>query len=370
MNTIKIDEEFKKLIPPLTKEEYKGLEKDILANGCRVPLDIWNGIVIDGHNRYDICKKHNIKYLINNISFDSRTDVLIWIINNQLNRRNISSYDRVILIQRQESLIQSIKDKAKEKQVEGGKDKVRQKSSQPPIKTRDELSKLAGVSHDTYRKAVIVSQEAKPEQIEEMREKKKSINAVYNEIQKAKPKPESPPLPEGKYNIIYADPPWRYNDKRGNCSDYAGITYPTMTIEEIAVMPIKNISADNCILFIWVTMPMLDVCFEVITRWGFKYKTCGFVWVKTRPNTMIAVSHGIGNYTKSNVELCLIATKGQFKRNQKNVEQIVYAPRGRHSEKPAIIRERIIELCGDVKRVELFARKKVEGWASYGNEIL
>ena len=192
---------------------------------------------------------------------------------------------------------------------------------------------------------------------------------VLKDIQANKPKPKTPPLPKGKFNIIYADPPWEYNDTKGNNPDYAGITYPTMKPEAIARMPIGDISADICILFIWVTMPMLDVCFNVIHSWGFEYKTCGFVWVKTKQNCLEADSRGIGHYTKSNAELCLIATKGQFQRKQKNVEQIIYSSRQKHSQKPVETRERIVDLCGDLPKIELFARKKTDGWTVYGNEL-
>jgi len=210
-----IDNEFQSLIPPLTKEEYNGLEKDIITNGCRVALDVWDNIVIDGHNRYKICSDNNIPYKTNSLSFTNRVDVLLWIINNQLNRRNISPYDRVILIQKQETLVQSIKGKAKEnlKIPTGGKKSLTLSKKTKSVDTRKELSKLAGVSPITYHKAVIISQDAKPEQIKEMREKKKSINAVYNEIQKDKEnikreqlrKKAAKSLKEMNSNIIIGD---------------------------------------------------------------------------------------------------------------------------------------------------------------------
>ena len=171
-----------------------------------------------------------------------------------------------------------------------------------------------------------------------------------------------------KYNIIYADPPWSYNDKalagnRGACCKYS-----VMTTEDIANLPIKEMSADDCILFIWVTMPKLNEVFDVIKSWGFEYKTCGFTWVK-RNKKSNSWFWGMGRWTRANAELCLIATKGKPKRQSASVLSIIDTPIEQHSKKPDIVRDKIIELCGDLPRVELFARQKHEGWDSWGNEI-
>lgn len=171
-----------------------------------------------------------------------------------------------------------------------------------------------------------------------------------------------------KYNIIYADPPWSYNDKalagnRGACCKYS-----VMTTEDIANLPIKEMSADDCILFMWVTMPKLNEVFDVIKSWGFEYKTCGFTWVK-RNKKSNSWFWGMGRWTRANAELCLIATKGKPKRQSASINQIIDTPIEQHSKKPDIVRDKIVELCGDLPRVELFARQKHEGWDSWGNEI-
>ena len=175
-----------------------------------------------------------------------------------------------------------------------------------------------------------------------------------------------------KYNIIYADPPWKYNDKmvmKGVHGDIKGADsfYNTLTMEDIKGLPIKDIADENCILFIWVTMPFLKEVFEVIEAWGFKYKTCGFCWVKRTKNNKIHC--GMGHYTRGNAELCLIATKGKIKRINNTVYQIVEAEIREHSRKPDEVRNRIVELLGNLPRVELFARQKAEGWDVWGNEV-
>mgnify|MGYP005758026653 FL=1 len=173
---------------------------------------------------------------------------------------------------------------------------------------------------------------------------------------------------ENKYGIIYADPPWRYDNPKNNDPAMGGITYPTMSLEDICNMPIHNIASKNCILFLWATMPKLREALEVIKAWGFNYKTCAFCWVKQNPSGN-GIYSGLGHWTNGNAELCLLATKGAPKRVSKNVKQIVLAPRGRHSAKPPEVRNRIVQLIGDISRIELFAREEPEGWDCFGNEI-
>ena len=171
-----------------------------------------------------------------------------------------------------------------------------------------------------------------------------------------------------KYQIIYADPPWLYRDKASAGNRGASFKYDVQDHKWICGLPVENISDDNCVLFLWITMPQLPNVFEVIKEWGFVYKTCAFTWVK-RNKLQPSWFWGMGNWTRANSELCLLATKGKPKRVSKAVKQLVVSERREHSRKPDRIRNDIVELCGDVSRIELFARQKVEGWDSYGNEI-
>lgn len=172
-----------------------------------------------------------------------------------------------------------------------------------------------------------------------------------------------------KYKIIYADPPWQYRvySKKGQGRS-AENHYHTMNIKDIMALPVDKIADKDCILFLWITFPCLKEGIEVMERWGFKYKTCGFNWVKRnkKKNTYFM---GLGFWTRSNSEVCLIGTKGQPKRVSKSVSQICDARIMKHSRKPTEIRERIVELCGELPRIELFARDKVKGWDSLGDEI-
>jgi len=170
-----------------------------------------------------------------------------------------------------------------------------------------------------------------------------------------------------KYQIIYADPPWSfktYSDKGMGRAP----KYKVMTKNDIQKLPIGSIADDNCVLFLWVTFPCLEEGLELIKAWGFTYKTCAFTWVK---RNKIAPSWfwGLGYWTRANSELCLLATKGNPKRVDKGVHQVVDTPIEKHSKKPDCVRDRILRLMGDLPRIELFARQKVEGWDSWGNEV-
>lgn len=172
-----------------------------------------------------------------------------------------------------------------------------------------------------------------------------------------------------KYQIIYADPPWNYKTWK-NGMGTAESHYPTMKVEDIVAMKnaINNISDKNCILFLWITFPCLLEGIKVLQGWGFKYKTCGFNWVK-RNKVSDTWFFGLGHWTRANSEICLIATKGTIKRKSNKVSQIIDTHIEEHSKKPAIVRNKIVELVGDLPRIELFARQTVDGWDCWGNEV-
>lgn len=176
-----------------------------------------------------------------------------------------------------------------------------------------------------------------------------------------------------KYNIIYADPPWKYKDKMKMKGVHGYIRgaesfYSTMSLKDIAFLPVNYISDENSILFMWVTMPFLKDAFFIMEMWGFQYKTCGYCWIKKTKNNKIHL--GMGHYTRGNAELCLIGIKGKkMKFLTRSQSQIIESEVKKHSQKPAIVRDKIVELCGDLPRIELFARQQVDGWDCWGNEV-
>lgn len=173
-------------------------------------------------------------------------------------------------------------------------------------------------------------------------------------------------LPKKKYKIIYADPPWKYNDE--GCQGTATNHYKTMKNEDICSLNIKDIADKDCVLFIWGTYPKLPEVLEVIKAWGFEYKSIAFQWIK-KNKSGIGKFYGLGRWTRGNTEPCFIATKGKPHRIDCSVFQIIESPLTKHSQKPMEVYGLIEKLMGDLPRIELFARTKRQGWDCWGNEV-
>lgn len=172
-----------------------------------------------------------------------------------------------------------------------------------------------------------------------------------------------------KYGIIYADPPWHYRvySKKG-AGRSAESHYPTMTIEKIQALPVSELADKDCALFMWITFPLLKESLSVLSAWGFKFKTIAFVWIKQNRKSD-SLFWGMGYWTRTNAEFCVLATKGKPKRMAKNVHQVIVSHIEEHSKKPDEARRRIVRLMGDLPRIELFARQKTAGWDVWGNEV-
>lgn len=176
-----VDPEFRDLIPPLNEEELKLLEESLVADGCESPLTVWNGVIIDGHNRYAICRKHGIPFSIQEKNFSSRDDAMLWMLRNQLGRRNLNSYQRVELVLKFEPLVK----RAAEQRMLAGKAAnpvPTLAQGQTKGKTRDHLSEAAGVSHGTFAKAKKLVQSADEETKRELRAGKVTVNRAYTEL--------------------------------------------------------------------------------------------------------------------------------------------------------------------------------------------
>ena len=174
-------------------------------------------------------------------------------------------------------------------------------------------------------------------------------------------------LPDDLFNIILADPAWSYNDKALAGNRGACCKYDVMNIEDIKNLEVDKIAADNCLLFLWCTYPKLNEVFDVIKSWGFEYKTVAFTWIKKNKNGTNFI--GMGSYSRANAEVCLLGKKGKPKVISHSVRQVIESIPEQHSKKPDEVRERIVELCGDVSRIELFATKRCKNWDSWGNAI-
>lgn len=189
-------------------------------------------------------------------------------------------------------------------------------------------------------------------------------------------------LQQGKYGAILADPPWHFDvwslkssgsrkTAVGGPSRHASKHYNTMDVQQMVRLPVLDLAAKDCVLFCWTTWPHLKAALWLISAWGFTYKTCAFDWMKADPYCLFAdettPDMGMGYWTRQNTEPCLLATRGKPKRIGADVRQGIIAPRREHSRKPDDIHGRIERLVGG-PYVELFARRRVEGWDCWGNE--
>ena len=173
------------------------------------------------------------------------------------------------------------------------------------------------------------------------------------------------------YNIILADPPWHFqNWSKRTSNRSAASKYQTMPTSRILSLDIARIAADDCVLFLWAVPPMLEDALAAIKAWGFTYKTIAFTYIKLNKDG--SPKMGMGYWTRQNTELCLLGVRGHPKRANAGVHSVVLAPFKEHSAKPPEVRKRIVELCGDLPRIELFARASddtfTDGWDRTGLE--
>lgn len=174
---------------------------------------------------------------------------------------------------------------------------------------------------------------------------------------------------EKKYSIILADPPWEYRAWSNKGQGRSAVShYPVMKLADICALPVADIAADDCVLFIWGTWPNLLDTLKVIEAWGFTYKTVAFMWVKQLRSGW-GLHMGMGHWTRANTEAVFLATKGKPHRVSKSVRQVVLSPLREHSRKPEKVHHKIVELMGDLPRIELFARRPAPGWDVWGNEV-
>ncbi len=188
-------------------------------------------------------------------------------------------------------------------------------------------------------------------------------------------------LPKNHFGVILADPPWHFQvwagetQKRGrqHGGQAKAPDYAQLDEDEISALPVADLAGENCVLFLWTCWPVIEQAFRIIPKWGFKYKTCGFVWAKARANQIemfrddIDGRMGLGYWTRSNSEPCLLATRGKPKRVGVDVRQVIIEPGREHSRKPDCVHERIERLVAG-PYLELFARQQRPGWTVWGNE--
>ena len=393
MESLLINQDFRSLIPPLDTTELSLLEESILEEGVRDAIVVWDGYIVDGHNRYDIITKHGITdYRIVHKNFPDIEAVKIWIKKNQIGRRNIAPFLRgEYYLEVKEWEEKRRLGKANIKAHQFGADAAFVNSQKPHINTTHDLAKTLSIGEQAASRIIQIHDKA-PDLIKEkcrtgemsIREgyiatkvfetlpesdRNKAIELVENGeaknlitarrlIQRENAKGIKPP--EGKYQVLYADPPWEYDfgfDIHGAALRH----YNTMTIDELAILPINNLADDNSVLFLWVTSPKLQDSFQIIEAWGFEYKT-SFIWDK--------VKHVMGQYNSLRHEFLLVCTRGSYPKQSNTLHDSVLTIErsNNHSSKPIEFRNLIEDMYPGAAKIELFARdsEPISGWTFWG----
>lgn len=374
---IRIDQEFSRLVRKPTPEEYAQLERDIKRDkGARDPLVLWGDILLDGHQRYEICCKHNLPFKTVQKPCSSRNAARFFIIRSHLGRRNLQPYARMELIL---ALEPTLARQAKARQQQGGRQKVPQKSAEPrrQRETREQLAKLAQVSRDTLQKGKLLIARAPAKVKRQLRAGEVSVNKAYQTLRQEEARQERIPAIDAlraknpklhtaqPVSLILADPPWRYsNDPYGRDTLSIEAKYPTMKTDDICALPVANVARKDALLFLWGTSPKLPDAMRVIEAWGFTYVTC-MVWVKDK--------WGLGAYARQQHELLLIAKRGKglpVPKGKNRPSSVIEARRRKHSAKPFVVYTLIEQMFPEYEndRLEMFARKARRGWLAWGNQ--
>ncbi len=314
----------------LDDADLRALAADIKANGQTDPIVLLDGAILDGRNRLRACELADVEPVIEHYSGALAPEAFV--LSKNLHRRHLSESQRAL---------------------------VGAKLCKNSDKSSREVAKLLNVSHTTVCAATKVLALGDEKIIAKVSRGEMTVNRAHHRAVRTEAR-EAPPLPDGKYDVILADPPWQFsNDAGGSSPDRY---YPTMKIEDICALPIGKLAADSSVLFLWACSALLPEALRVVDAWGFTYKT-NMVWHK--PNHT-----GLGYYVRNAHELLLIATRGSMLPDESRPESVISEPRGAHSAKPDRFHEvaQAMYPGPGTRRLELFARRPREGWTLWGNQ--
>ena len=372
INELKKNIRYKEIMPLPSKDDYEALKNSIKKYGIKIPIVVnKNYEIIDGYSRYSVAKEIGLKEIPCRIlSFGNKFEEEEYIILANLHRRHLNNAQKADIGLK---LLEIEKERARERQKIAGKlygekhpkEEVVPKSEQPleTGKAIEIVAKKVGVGKDTLWKAKKIKEKAEEnENVKKLWDKaisgKKTINAVYKKVLESE-RPATPSMPKDKYNVIYADPPWKYEFSVSSTRAIE-TKYSTLTTDEICniIPPATN----DAILFLWTPAPKLEDGLKVMKVWGFSYKT-NMVWVKDKI--------GMGYYFRSKHELLLVGIKGDFKppKEDRRFPSVLEASREEHSKKPEKMYEIIENMYPNGKYLEMFARNRRKGWASWGVEV-
>lgn len=378
IENVKINKEYKTIVPRPTEGEYEALKEDIKKNGITSPIFVnKDNVLIDGYTRIKIAKELGIKEIKSIVlTFKYPEEEIIKVIEINLHRRHLNIPQKatlaLILLPLEEKLAKKRQKATLPERGKRGFQKIQLKEPSvvatlpPHKKSRDVVAKNVGISGRTLQKAKKIVEAAKTDPKiekawEDAQKGKKSISHVYRKVkqkEKQKALKERPPLPKGIYEVIIADPPWKYQFAESSNREIEN-QYPTMELKDICNLKLPNIK--NSVLFLWVTSPKLEEGIEVLNSWGYTYKT-SMVWVKNKI--------GMGYYARSRHEFLLIGVQGKIgvPEPEDRPNSVIEAPRTGHSKKPDIY-QMIEKMYPNRKYLEMFARNTRDNWDNWGNEI-
>ena len=357
-----VDPEFAAILQPLKPDEAAALEADILKRGCREALLVWNGLLVDGHHRLAICQKHGIAYTVESLTFDSRDEVIVWIVDNQSARRNQDAYSAGEAQLMKKAALARI---GKAKMSAGGKG-CPELDNLPRHNTLRQLADAAGTSRATMGMIETIAKAAPEELKAKLRAGEITVNRAYDQIRREEARrkvsqqfKECRP-PEGKYRCIVIDPPWPIDkiarDVRPN---QVAIDYPTMTIEEMRVLPIRELADEaGCHVYLWATHKHIPNALSLFDFWSVRYQ-CVMTWVKNVGFTPFSWMYS--------TEHALFGRIGSLDVERKGLRLDFSAKVREHSRKPEEFFERVA-LASPEPRLEMFARQEREGFTAWGNE--
>lgn len=344
--------------PMASDDELNQMADDIKKRGLKNKIIVLGDQILDGRNRFEACKRAGIEpTFMEYKGNDPLNDVISW----NLHRRHLTTSQRSALAVELEPMYAA---EAKKRESAGGGDQKSGRANLPhPIenkgRARDQAAAVVKVSGRGVSDAKAVKEKA-PELFEKVKTGEKTVHEALKEIKQKEVKvireQKSQALPTDVFDVIYADPPWQYNNSGFEMS--AESKYPTMATEEIEGIKIKT--ADNSVLFLWATNPLLEDALRIMTAWGFEYKT-NMVWIKEK--------HTAGFYVFGQHELLLIGTRGSFLPTGEKPKSIISGENKIHSKKPDLYGT-IESMYPNLKYLELFSRNEPrQGWVKWGKEI-
>jgi len=345
------------VFPMMTDDELRALADDIATNGLLNHITLLDGAVLDGRNRMRACEMVDVTPQVMEYSGD---DPLGFVWSQNVHRRHMTESQRAMTAAKIANW------------------SIGRRNSNTPAGVFDVSQSQAAAQLDVGTRSVSraksVLDSGNEELIADVDAGRKTLSQADRELTKIKAMESVKPLPDGKYGVLYCDPPWNYDDKLAELDAYGGAEkhYPCMTQSELKALDVRSLVADDAVMFMWATVPLLPQALELLSAWGFIYKT-NFIWDKD--------AHNMGHYSSVRHEILLLGVKGrcpicpvvgtEFNGHSKLIPSVQKVKRTKtHSEKPELFRGIIDHLYPNGSRVELFSRTEIEGWTSWGTQNL